>query len=156
MSTSAACECMRRATSVARRRPCDAFLRAFAFLNQRDAHVARSASDENVDLALVFDLLDELLKLLFALALDEEVLDLAAHFRERRGARWPPLVDLDDVKAELRLHDGADRAGLQPERGGFERRRHLPLRKESEIAAVGRASLILRLCPRERCEVGSG
>ena len=46
-----------------------------------------------------------MLELLFALALGQELLDLARHFGERRRPRAAPLEHLDDVKAERRLDE---------------------------------------------------
>src|SRR5918911_5018213 len=91
------------------------------------ARFAPDFLDEHVELALALHLRNKLLELLFALSLREEILDLSADFLERRGARRPPLENLDDVVAEGSFDDAADRAGLELERCVFEGGRHLTL-----------------------------
>src|SRR3954454_10721604 len=111
--------------------------------------------DEYFELALALRLRDELLELLLALTLRQEILDLSTDLIKRRGPRRTAAERLDDVEAERRLHDIAHRAGLELERGFLERRCHLTLREEPEVAAVGRAALILRLRAGNCGEVGT-
>src|SRR5262245_54864922 len=110
---------------------------------------------ENLDFTLGLHLLDELLQLLLALALLEEALDLAADLGQRRRARTAPLDHLDDVKAERRFDQAGECARLGGECGLLERRRHLSLAEEPEIAAVLGAAGILRLGARDRGEVAA-
>src|SRR6267143_4141464 len=83
----------------------------------RETLALRSALDEDLDLTLALDLPDELLELLVALPLQQVILDLPADLGKRRRARRAPFVNLDDVVAERRFDDGADRAGLKRKRG---------------------------------------
>src|SRR4051812_19216244 len=111
--------------------------------------------DEDLDLRFALDLLDELLEFLLALALHQEVLDLAGNFRQRRGTWSALFVNLDDVKTERRLDDRTDAASFQLERRILELRVHLSLREEAEVAAVRGAGLILRLRSGDLREVGA-
>ena len=81
------------------------------------------------------------------------VLDLRPHFGQRLRRRGPLLDDLDDVEAELRLHQVAELAGLQRERRLVELRHHLALAEEVEVAALGLAGFVLRVLLRELREV---
>ena len=65
------------------------------------------------------------------------------------------LLDLDDVEAEGRLDDVAHRARLERERGGIERRHHVPAREEPEVAALAGGSGVLGDVLRELGEVGA-
>src|SRR5206468_7691941 len=91
-----------------------------------------SGLDEDLDLTLALDLPDELLELLLALPLHQVIPDLPADLGKRRRARRAPFVNLDDVVAERRFDDSADRTGLERKRGILELRVHLTLREEPQ------------------------
>ena len=84
----------------------------------------------------------------FCWTIAQALLDL----REGQLARGDPLRDLDDVKAEGRLHDAGDLPRLEAEGGLLEGRDHLP-RPNPEVAAVLRAAGVLGGLPGQRGEV---
>src|SRR5688572_9386645 len=114
---------------------------------------AQFGSDKYLHLALRAKGFDEGLSLLVAVLVLEVLLHLRPHFLEGHRAGRLLLGHLDDVVAELRLDDVADRAGGQGEGHVIEGTDHLPLLEESEVTAVDGAARILGVLLGKRGEV---
>src|SRR5262249_56760583 len=79
-----------------------------------------------------------------AVLVRERLHDLLAHDLERLRTAGELLIHLDDVEAKRALDDVAHPTGLEGERGGVERRDHLPAREEPEVAALAGRARVLR------------
>src|SRR5262245_34625314 len=131
----------------------DRVLKRHATSSQTSRRRLSLTLDQYLDFTLGSEPLDEGVGLLLTIPLKEILLESRFDFIESDGARRLLLGDLDDVEAELRFDEIADGARGQAERRVVERTDHLSLLKESEVAAVGGASRILRVLLRQCREV---